>query len=111
MIVLLQVGKSFGLSGLVGGGTSEAIVTTASGNVILKRLTLTLAIMFMVTSFSLTFLTSKRINASSLMNIMPPNPTIPDMKDPRVVEKNSLTNNESGISESVAVSTGSNGQN
>lgn len=110
MIVLLQVGKSFGLSSLMGGGTSDAIVTTASGNVILKRITLILAVLFMVTSFSLTFITSKRLNTSSIMNIIPPVPTLPDVKDPRLDNKVSSSDADDA-SKSVNVSTVPAGQN
>jgi preprotein translocase subunit SecG len=77
LIVLLQAGKSFGLSGLMGGGSSEAILTTAAGNTLLKKITAVLALIFLTTSFSLTFLTSKRLNKSLLQDIMPPAPTFP----------------------------------
>jgi preprotein translocase subunit SecG len=76
-IVLLQVGKSFGLSGLIGGGSSDAILTVAGGNSFMKKITVILAALFLITSFSLTFLTSKKLNKSLLMDIMPPAPTFP----------------------------------
>lgn len=82
LIVLLQAGKSFGLSGLMGGGSSEAILTTAAGNSLLKKITAVLALIFLTTSFSLTFLTSKRLNKSLLQDIMPPAPTFPVVGNP-----------------------------
>ncbi len=77
-IVLLQAGKSFGLSGLMGGGTGDAVLTGAGGNKLLKRATLILAIVFMLTSLTLTSITAKNPNRSLMRNIMPPAPVIPD---------------------------------
>lgn len=78
VIVLFQAGKKFGLSGLMGGGSSDAIVTGASGNMLLKKITAVLAVMFLLTSLSLTFLTTKNTNRSLMSDIMPPTPVMPD---------------------------------
>lgn len=62
LIVLLQAGKSGGLGGMFGGGGSsnEALFSAPSGSSFLKRLTTTLAIVFMLSSLSLTFLSSRK---------------------------------------------------
>ncbi|MCP4482765.1 MAG: preprotein translocase subunit SecG [bacterium] len=78
MIVLFQAGKTLGLGGLTGGGSSgDAIMTGTGGNVFLKKITAGLAVMFIITSVTLTVMSANR-PSSSLMDIMPPAPVIPD---------------------------------
>ncbi|MBD3272100.1 MAG: preprotein translocase subunit SecG [Elusimicrobia bacterium] len=59
MIVLLQAGKSSGL-GLFGGGGSEALFNAPSGSAFLKKVTTVTAIVFVITSIVLTYLSSHR---------------------------------------------------
>lgn len=65
LIILLQVGKGAGLGNFLGGG-SDAIVTTSGGNVLLRKITAVLAIIFACTSLMLTVF-SKRQPISSLL--------------------------------------------
>ena len=60
LIVLLQIGRGATLSGLFGGGSSEAFLGVPSGDVFLKRLTVVFAVVFMLTSLSLTIISSPK---------------------------------------------------
>jgi len=61
IIVLLQAGRSGGLGGIFGGGSgSDTLFSAPSGSAFLKKLTTGLAIMFMFTSFFLTYLSTRR---------------------------------------------------
>jgi preprotein translocase subunit SecG len=60
-IVLLQSGKGAGLSGLFGGGASaEQLFSAPSGGSFLRKATITLAVVFAITSLALTFTASRR---------------------------------------------------
>lgn len=78
IVVLFQAGKKFGLSGLVGGGSSDALISGSGGNSLLKTITSVIAVLFLITSISLTVLTSKRSNKSLMSDIMPPAPLFPE---------------------------------
>ena len=72
LIVLLQVGKGAGLSNLFGGGSGgDVLFTSAGGDVFLKRFTTVLAVIFFLTSLSLTIISSRR-PVSSIMDKTPP---------------------------------------
>ncbi|MFH1283542.1 MAG: preprotein translocase subunit SecG [bacterium] len=76
LIVLLQAGRSGGLGGIFGGGGgNDALFSAPSGSAFLKKLTTTLAIMFMFTSFILTFLSSRE--GMKTVTGMPPIQTSP----------------------------------
>jgi preprotein translocase subunit SecG len=57
LVVLLQQGKGGGLSGSLGGGAAQVFGGRGAGN-FMTRLTSVMAIMFMVTSLSLAYLSS-----------------------------------------------------
>jgi preprotein translocase subunit SecG len=57
LVVLLQQGKGGGLSGSLGGGAAQVFGGRGAGN-FMTRLTSAMAILFMVTSLSLAFLSS-----------------------------------------------------
>lgn len=59
VVVLLQSGKGAGLSGIFGGAGEQLFSTPSSGS-FLRKVTLTLAIVFAVTSISLTVMASRR---------------------------------------------------
>ena len=73
LIVLLQAGKGSGISGLFGGGGNEAVFGGNTTPVILKKITATMAIVFMITSLFLTVLGS-RTRTRSLAENIPPAP-------------------------------------
>ena len=88
VLVLFQAGKKFGLSGLMGGGSSDAIVTGAGGNSLLKKITTVLAVLFLLTSLTLTILTTKNTSRSLMSDIMPPTPFMPETSASVPVQNN-----------------------
>ena len=79
LIVLLQTTKGAGLSGLFGGGGSEAIFGGTSGNIFLKKVTTVLAIIFMCTSLILTFISLQqpRRTVTEKIAVSPGTPALP----------------------------------
>jgi len=72
LIVLLQAGKSGGLGGIFGGsGSSDALFSAPSGSAFLKKLTTSLAIIFMCTSLLLTIISNRR-GLRTVTGFMPP---------------------------------------
>lgn len=66
-IVLLQAGKGGGMAGIFGGGGSDQIFSAPSGMAFIKKVTVVCAVVFMLTSLTLTLLSS-RISMASVMN-------------------------------------------
>lgn len=62
--VLLQVGKSAGLEKIFGGGGSEQLFSLPSGTAFLRKVTTVLAVIFILTTLSLTILSYKRTTKS-----------------------------------------------
>lgn len=58
LIVLLQAGKGAGISGLFGGG-SDAGLGGPSTPAVIKKITTTMAVLFMITALALTVIVSK----------------------------------------------------
>ncbi len=58
MIILLQIGRGATLSGLFGGGSTEAFLGAPSGDIFLKRVTVIFAVIFILTSLSLTIMST-----------------------------------------------------
>jgi preprotein translocase subunit SecG len=79
LIVLLQASKDAGLSGLFGGGGSEAIFGGTSGNIFLRKVTTVLAIIFMCTSLILTFISLRqpRRTVTEKIAVSPATPALP----------------------------------
>lgn len=59
VIVLLQAGKGGGIAGLFGGGGSDQIFSAPSGMAFIKKVTVGCAIVFAVTSLTLTLMSTK----------------------------------------------------
>ena len=70
LVVLFQAGKGAGLGNLMGGGGGDQLFSAPSGTAFIKKLTTIMAIIFIVTSISLTLLTGRR-SRSSLMEQIP----------------------------------------
>jgi preprotein translocase subunit SecG len=66
-VVLLQAGKSGGMSGIFGGGGSDQIFNVPSGVAFIKKLTIVMACIFLFTSLMLTKL-STNIGMLSVVN-------------------------------------------
>lgn len=60
VVVLLQADKGSGLSGAFGGGAAQAVFGSGGSIGFLGKLTTVVAILFMVTSFSLYLLSAKQ---------------------------------------------------
>jgi len=56
LFILIQSAKAGGLGGIFGGGGGEQLFSTPSGSVFLRKVTITIAIVFILTSIGLTFL-------------------------------------------------------
>jgi len=70
LVVLLQAGKGAGLGGLFGGGGGDQLFSAPSGSAFIRKVTTTMAIIFMFTCITLTILSSKR-SEQSLMETIP----------------------------------------
>ncbi|AKL97486.1 preprotein translocase subunit SecG [Endomicrobium proavitum] len=58
LIVLFQAGKSGGMAGIFGGGSSDQIFNAPSGMAFIKKVTVVMACVFVVTSITLTKLST-----------------------------------------------------
>ena len=67
IIVLLQAGKSGGMAGIFGGGGSDQIFSAPSGMAFIKKVTVGCAVVFMVTSLTLTLM-STRVSMKSVID-------------------------------------------
>ncbi len=60
LVVLIQSGKGAGLSGVFGGGGSDAVFSAPSGSSFIRKVTAGVAIAFFVSSLLLTYLGARR---------------------------------------------------
>lgn len=60
LIILLQIGKAGSLGGIFGGGGGEQLFSTPSGSELLRKTTIVLAITFLITCVSLTYVSYQR---------------------------------------------------
>lgn len=78
LVVLFQTGKGAGLGGLFGGGGGDQLFSAPSGSAFLRKTTTGMAIVFVLTSISLTILASHRAQRSLMEQIpMPGSPSAP----------------------------------
>lgn len=86
-IILIQQSKSGGGLAVMGGGMTESVLGTAAGNVVTK-ITVVLATIFMVTTFLLAILISRRaepetfIERYGLGDPVPEEPLLPEEQMP-----------------------------
>lgn len=64
--ILLQLGQMGGFGGIFGGGTADQIFSSSSGSMFLKKVTIIIALIFVVTTLGLTVF-SYRPNIESIM--------------------------------------------
>jgi preprotein translocase subunit SecG len=69
LVVLFQAGKGAGLGNLFGGGGGDQLFSAPSGSAFIRKLTVGMAITFIVTSVTLTILASQRHQHSLLEQI------------------------------------------
>lgn len=74
-IVLLQAGKGADIGSAFGGGASQTVFGSMGAPTVLGKITTGVAIVFMLTSFTLAMLASRK--ASSIMTAPLPAPTQP----------------------------------
>lgn len=70
LVVLFQAGKGAGLGNVFGGGGGDQLFSAPSGSAFIRKLTTSMAVIFLFTSISLTFVSSRR-SQRSLMERMP----------------------------------------
>jgi preprotein translocase subunit SecG len=71
LVVLFQAGKGAGLGNLFGGGGGgDQLFSAPSGSAFIKKATTGMAIIFIITSVTLTLLSSRR-NNRSLLDTLP----------------------------------------
>src|SRR5258708_15187076 len=79
LVVLFQAGKGAGLGNLFGGGGGDQLFSAPSGSAFIRKLTTGMAIVFVLTSLSLTIVTSRRNSPSLLEPVpMPSGPNSPN---------------------------------
>jgi preprotein translocase subunit SecG len=82
LVVLFQAGKGAGLGNLFGGGGGDQLFSAPSGSAFIKKVTTGMAVVFVLTSLTLTVITTRR-SQRSLMEQLPiptgnaPSPTAP----------------------------------
>jgi preprotein translocase subunit SecG len=69
MIVLLQTGKGADIGAAFGGGSSNTLFGTSGASTFLSKATTVAAIVFMLTSLALAYLTSQRQSSSVVTEI------------------------------------------
>lgn len=74
-VVLLQTGKGADIGAVFGGGSSETVFGSSGAGTFLTRLTTGIAILFMLTSLSMTYGLARR-TSQSLFDDAPP-PAVP----------------------------------
>ena len=77
VVILLQIGRAGSLGGIFGGG-GEQLFSTPSGSELLRKTTIVLAVAFLITSVSLTYVTYHR----KLLTVMSRVPAMPPVQQP-----------------------------
>jgi preprotein translocase subunit SecG len=81
MIVLLQTGKGADMGAAFGGGASQTLFGSTGASTFLSKATTVAAIVFMITSLALAYLSSHRMGGSVMQNVKAPveesQPTMP----------------------------------
>lgn len=72
MIVLLQTGKGADMGAAFGGGSSQTLFGTSGASTFLSKATTIAAIVFMITSLALAYVSGKREGSSVMKNTRPP---------------------------------------
>ena len=67
MVTLMQRGKGAGLSGVFGGGATQSVFGGRGAAPMLAKATVVLAVLFMVSSFSLTLVSAARRGPASVI--------------------------------------------
>jgi preprotein translocase subunit SecG len=68
MIVLLQTGKGADMGAAFGGGSSQTLLGSSGASTLLSKATTGVAIIFMLTSLALAYISTQRTGGDSIMN-------------------------------------------
>lgn len=90
VVILLQPGKSGDLGSVFGGGTSESVFGSAGAVPFLAKLTRLLAVIFIITSLSLGYLSVQSINRS----VIEEGPAAEQTQDPAATQQQSGANTD-----------------
>jgi preprotein translocase subunit SecG len=86
LTVLLQTGKGASMGAAFGGGSSSTVFGSRGPASFMSKLTAAAAIIFMITSLSLSFFSERRIGDDSVMDQMTPpaqeETTVPEASEP-----------------------------
>ncbi len=69
MIVLLQTGKGADMGAAFGGGSSQSLFGSTGASTFLSKATTVAAVIFMITSLALAYISSNRTSKSIMTNI------------------------------------------
>ena len=72
MIVLLQSGKGADMGAAFGGGASQTLFGSTGASTFLGKLTTVAAVVFMLTSFGLAYMSGHRTEESIMLDAKPP---------------------------------------
>jgi preprotein translocase subunit SecG len=72
MIVLLQTGKGADMGAAFGGGSSQTLFGTTGASTFLSKATTMAAVVFMLTSLALAYMSSHQSGSSIMMDEPPP---------------------------------------
>jgi preprotein translocase subunit SecG len=72
MIVLLQTGKGADMGAAFGGGSSQTLFGTTGASTFLSKATTVAAVVFMMTSLTLAYISSHRTPGSVMTDVKPP---------------------------------------
>lgn len=90
VVILLQPGKSGDLGSVFGGGTSESVFGSAGAVPFLAKVTRLLAVIFIITSLSLGYLSVQSINRS----VIEEGPATEQTQDPASTQQQSGANTD-----------------
>jgi len=77
MIVLLQTGKGADMGAAFGGGSSQSLFGSSGASTFLSKATTVAAVVFMITSLMLAYLSSNHSGKSIMTNVSVPTATAP----------------------------------
>lgn len=72
LIVLLQTGKGADMGSAFGGGSSQTLFGSSGAGTFLTKATTAAAVVFMLTSLTLAYLSTHRPGASIMLDVAPP---------------------------------------
>ncbi|MBI5681993.1 MAG: preprotein translocase subunit SecG [Deltaproteobacteria bacterium] len=82
IVVLLQAGKGASIGAAFGGASSQTLFGSAGPATILTKITAGCAIVFMITSVSLTYMSANRLK-SSIMKDASTSPAVTTQQEPK----------------------------